>query len=344
MNTQPLARVCAQTPAIAQIRVAPEDFQVEEILGFEPDGQGEHLLVQIEKRNLTTPQAATDLARLVGVARRRVSWCGMKDRNAVTRQWLSVHMPGAEFPLHLASPVQVHDSLRVLRAAFHQHKLRPGYHAANVFCLHLRGITADRVELDAALQRVATQGVPNYFGEQRFGNRSINLDTRVQRRGRQAQGMHFSALRAQLFNACLDQRVAAGSWRTVLPGDALQFADGNSFFLASGHDAQDQQRVDRGELHVTGPLYGAGDGLAQDRVAELEARIFAAYPEACATLDATGMRPARRALRLVPGEFDWQWQADDVVRLGFRLRSGAFATSVLREIFEVHDARGVQAA
>lgn len=344
MKLQAGARAGGVALAGAVMRSSPADFCVDEELGFEPDGQGEHLLLQIEKTGLTTPQAAAVLAQCAGLARRQVSWSGLKDRNAVTTQWLSLHMPGAGLPESVAPGTQPAEGLRVLRAGFHGRKLRPGTHRGNRFRIHLRDLHTAPAELEAGLSRLAAHGAPNYFGAQRFGHHGANLDLTVRRRGRQARGMHLSALRAQLFNAVLDARVRAGNWCQVLPGDALQFADGHSFFVAETPDATLQARVDRGELHVTGPLHGQGDPLSQGPVRDLEAQVIAEFPAARDILEKAGMKPARRALRLFAEGLSWQLPADGEVTLEFRLRAGGFATSLLQELFDLRDAGSQEAA
>ncbi len=329
-----------RTPAV--LRMEPADFRVVEELGFEPDGAGEHLWLQVEKTALTTPQAAREVARLLGIAPRQVSWSGLKDRNAVTVQWLSAHLPGREAAGLEELQRGAVPGLRLLRAARHGRKLRPGTHRRNHFEIRLHDCHADAALLAQRLAQVALQGVPNYFGPQRFGNEASNLETR--RRGRQGRAMHLSALRALLFNAVLDARVRAGNWNRVLPGDVLQFADGNSVFVASSDGAGEQARVDAGELHVTGPLAGTGEVLASAETAQLEQQVLAGYPEPLRALERERMKPARRALRLLPEDMQWESGAAGEVRVSFSLRSGAYATVLLREVFLLDDARGREAA
>ncbi len=342
MNFEALSRAYTWPLESAVLRAEPGDFRVEEALGFAPDGAGEHLWVQLEKTSLTTPQAADQLARLLSASPRQVSWSGMKDRNAVTTQWFSVHLPGPAADDLQALRGASGDSLRLLQAARHSRKLRPGTHQSNHFEIRLRHCTGVEDRLVERLQQVAVQGVPNYFGPQRFGNDQSNLQGG--KRGRRARAMHLSAVRALLFNAVLDARLQQQNWCHVLPGDALQFTDGGSFFRVGEGVSADQVRVDAGELHVTGPLYAGDEAGGVTPADRLEYTVLQQFPQEQETLMKAGMKPARRALRMVPLDLRWSFGPAREVLLRFSLRSGCYATSLLRELFVLEDARGRLAA
>ena len=148
---------------------------VEEVPRIDPEGVGDHVWVEVEKRGLTTAQAMSDLARAVGVRPGAVGYAGIKDARAVARQWLSVEGVEPRRLLSLDIP-----RLRVLQALHHPRKLRRGWHRGNRFRILLRdvGIPTGAGDLDAAmglaeavLADLCRRGVPNYYGPQRFGTR-----------------------------------------------------------------------------------------------------------------------------------------------------------------------------
>ncbi|HHX82580.1 MAG TPA: tRNA pseudouridine(13) synthase TruD, partial [Pseudomonadaceae bacterium] len=157
-----------------RIKVCAEDFEVEEILGFEPDGAGEHLFVYVEKSGLSTPEAQGLLARHFALAPRDVAFSGMKDKQALTRQWFSLHTGSRRATEQAASAEEWSTNsgsgaLRILRAEPNSRKLRRGSHRLNRFRIRVRAVQADREQLLARLAAVVEHGVPNYFGPQRFG-------------------------------------------------------------------------------------------------------------------------------------------------------------------------------
>ncbi|HEX9208264.1 MAG TPA: tRNA pseudouridine(13) synthase TruD, partial [Steroidobacteraceae bacterium] len=152
-------------PATGRIRAQPEDFFVEEILGFEPDGAGNHALLIVEKRGANTGWVAAQLARHAGVNVRDVGFSGHKDRHAVTRQAFTLP---ASASAEIATCLECRgEGYAVLSAARHGRKLRPGSHRANRFVLRVRELAGERAAVEACLQRIRDDGVPNYFGPQR---------------------------------------------------------------------------------------------------------------------------------------------------------------------------------
>ncbi len=330
-------------PVSGRWRVSPEDFQVTEIPLLEPAGEGEHVWLFIRKREQNTDQVARQLARCAGVRARDVSYAGLKDRNAVTGQWFSVHLPGRQEPDWGALET---DRVTLLRHARHNRKLRRGALRGNAFRIVVRDVSGDSGELQRRLETVARYGVPNYFGEQRFGRAGSNLrmaDRLFGQRGlrlsRHQRGLVLSAARAYLFNQVLAHRVRNGSWNRVVPGDALQLDGSHSFFIAAAADAELQARADALDLHPTGPLWGRGDSPVSAAGREAEAQGLAACGSWQQGLAAAGLRQERRALRLVAGDLQWSWPSPDSLLLEFSLAAGCYATSVLRELVSREAAR-----
>ena len=207
---------------------------VEEVLPFTPDGEGEHALLYVEKRGLNTADVTRMLARIAGVAERDIGFCGLKDKHAQTSQWFSVGLAGKPEPdwLSLDQP-----QVRIIVAQRHRKKLRRGVHRSNRFALRLRDLGGDRESLEGRLQAVSRDGVPNYFGPQRFGINGENLN-RAQAwfagtgpsPRRQKRSFYLSAARSFLFNELLAQRVSADSWQEPLAGDLCMLAGSGSFF------------------------------------------------------------------------------------------------------------------
>ena len=331
-----LAYAWGKPVATGRMRVHPEDFQVTEIPRLEPDGAGEHVWLWIRKRNENTQYVAELLSTFAGVHPRQVSYAGMKDRYAVTEQWFSVLLTGREEP-HWEDMNS--DTLTVLRHARHARKLRRGTLKGNTFRITLRHIEGDHGALEDRLTVIAGEGVPNYFGEQRFGRDGSNLQTADRlfknprlRLSRNKRSLTLSAARSFLFNQVLSARVNAGNWSRPLVGDAMQLHGSHSYFIADTIDADLSGRLATRDIHPTGPLYGRGESPPKGACRELEAGVLAGYTDWCAGLEAAGLQQDRRALRLGVADLAWQWQAPDVLVLTFSLPAGAYATSVLREL------------
>jgi tRNA pseudouridine13 synthase len=276
------------------------------------------------------------LARCAGVPLRDVSYAGLKDRQAVTEQWFSVHLPGSATPdwSKLGSA-----DVSILREARHSRKLRRGALRGNRFRITVHDLVTDPGLLRQRLETIAAAGVPNYFGEQRFGRNGSNLRTAERffgnthmRLSRHQRGLVLSAARSLLFNAVLSRRVSEGSWNLALPGDAMQLQGSHSYFVATVVDAELQQRVAEHDVHPTGPLHGRGTAAVEAEVLALESAVLAGYPAWQAGLEAAGLKQERRALRLILDKLEWTQPATDVLCLEFSLPAGAYATSVLREL------------
>lgn len=328
----------AGLPAAAgEYRQSAEGFQVEEQFDFAPEGQGEHWWLWLEKRGLTTPDLARLLARAVDIPVRDVGYSGLKDRNAVTRQWFSLALPGREPPADWDAGL-AERGVTCLEAVRHPRKLKRGVHRANRF--HLR-ISGEAVVSDATRERwdrLVSGGVPNYFGPQRFGPEGRNLHRARQllargwRKRQDPQGLLLSTARSYLFNAVLSARVADGTWCVPQPGDVLNLEGTASRFASATVDQDLLARAETGDLHPTGPLWGDGRLESGAQVAERETAIATDFAELSEGLVQAGVRHDRRPLRLRLKDADWTPQGDSVW-LSFTLPRGAFATSVLRELF-----------
>lgn len=317
---------------------------MDEDLGFAPDGEGEHQLLRVRKTGANTEWVARQIAAFAGLPQQAVSWAGLKDRRAVTTQWFCVHTGVHGGPDWAA---MVSEGVEVLEAHHHRRKLRPGALAGNRFRIRVRGFDGDTATLVRRLDQVSRHGVPNYFGEQRFGRGEGNLHRasalfagQMRKVPRHQRGLWLSAARSQLFNQVLAARVGRGDWDLPLPGDCLQLAGSRSFFPVGVVDESLRARTRAGDLHPSGPLWGRGTSSAAGDAAAVEAEALGGFKPWAQGLEAAGLDQERRALRLTVAEWAWGWIGVDALELSFRLPAGAYATAVLRELIDWEPAGG----
>ncbi len=326
----------------AKIKSEIDDFIVDEQLGFAADGQGEHLLLQVEKVAMTTLDLLAALAQRCQVAPQDIGYAGMKDRWGRTRQWISLHLPGREAPADLDG-----ETWCVLQRHRHGRKLPRGCHRANRFQIRLRDCDIDEAALRQRLDHLARYGVPNYFGEQRFGWQRNNLvaaqaalgrwQKQKSRRLSRREAMLLSSLRSAWFNTVLSARVADQTWDRCLAGDVLMLDGRQSFFRPGELDVEILRRLAELDLHTTGPLPGRGKVAVTQEVLALESSCLADETDAIAVVSRL-VEHDRRALRMRIHDLQLQRQEDDWC-LHFELGRGSYATAVLREIATVTEDR-----
>ena len=337
MDDSPWPRLTEELPGTGgQLKQLPEDFRVEEVPAFAPTGLGEHLWLWVQKRALETPEVARALARAAGVDAREVGYAGLKDRQAVTCQAFTVHCPGplADFSL---------PGVQVLRTARTERKLRTGQLWGNAFTVRLRAPHSPDAAA-AVLGRLGRQGLPNYFGQQRFGRaqdnaargRALLLGQRLPGRvDRQQRRLYLSAYQALLFNRALAARLRAGQYGRALWGDVLRRADSGGLFLCEDV-ATEQPRVDRLEVSPTGPMFGwKVKPLPTGEVGEAEGRLWAAegLPEGALRSGKGETEGARRPYAVPVGDVQVAQEGPDLW-LSFRLPRGSYATVLLDEVMK----------
>jgi tRNA pseudouridine13 synthase len=320
---------------------APEDFVVEEILGFEPSGVGEHCLVWAEKRDLDSNSAAVLLAQAVGIKNRLVSHCGLKDRHAVTRQWFSLHMPGQESPEAAALESE---RLKVLHITRNTRKLRRGIHLGNRFTIRLRQPDFAPNLAEARWSQIVEKGAPNYFGTQRFGREGGNVEKALAMfRGefrpadRLLRGLLISSVRSHLFNAVVSARMTADTWDTPLTGEVYGFPDNGTILLPEKHRGDEPERFAKGILELTAPLWGNGPLQSIHQVKELETAVLNAFPDLTEGLGTVGLRQERRVMRLLPENPVLSHCGNGDIELKFDLPKGTYATTLLTELAELKE-------
>ena len=292
----------------ALFRRCPEDFQVDEISGWQPSGQGEHLLLHVRKRDQNSQWVAGLLAQLAGLKRSDIGFCGLKDRFAVTTQWFSLHLPGRELQLSELA----HSDFEIISAHRHHKKLRRGMHSGNQFNIVLRDFSPSPDLLEERLSLIQQLGVPNYFAEQRFGHSGNNLHEAQRlieadrlKGNRRGTGIYLSAARSWLFNLLVERRIEINNLSASIEGDE------------------------------TAALWGRGRSNTSAAVVEIETAVLADWQSWCYALEHAGLKQERRNLILRPENLHWTWLQQGQLQLSFSLPAGAYATALLREIAEL---------
>jgi tRNA pseudouridine13 synthase len=364
MNVSPRPYLSADLPGVGgRIKSRIDDFEVEEIPLYEPSGEGPHVYLRVEKRGLTGQQAVAEIARHFGVAKRDMGTAGIKDKDAVTRQWISIpfFQVDVEDPAEMVGPIG--EQIRVLDARLHRNKLRTGHLAGNRFRVVVRDL---EVAGDEALKRaravinvLAEQGLPNYYGSQRFGIDGQTLALGVAflqgdrgaakrlARNRFLKRLAVSAVQSELFNRVLSRRMEQGILATPMDGDVAQKTDSGGVFAIPAEELEEcRGRLERGEIVLTGPMWGPKMKAPERKAKAFEERVYA-DSEFDVDLFASQKRLAqgtRRPLLVDAGGLSGELSVEleqrdgqDALVLGFSLPSGSYATVLLREIMKHAD-------
>ncbi|HAT8122500.1 TPA: tRNA pseudouridine(13) synthase TruD [Legionella pneumophila] len=321
----------------ATFKLCPEDFQVNELFEGQFSGEGEHIVLKIEKKGLTTEEVVKSLARLINKPIKLISYAGLKDKQALTTQWLSIHAPGEviEGIETLEAP-----GWKILECTRHNKKLRPGFLSGNHFTIALRDVS-NETDLIHRIEQIKLKGVPNYFGEQRFGRDGGNLikaeEILVQGRkvkDRFLKGMYFSAARSWLYNLILSRRVKESSWNLPLLGDVIQLVGSNSVFVNDkSMDEQLLQRIGEKDVSPASPLPGRSKNLVKGPALQIINEVYAEWSAWLDGLEKNGLEEAWRANILYPEQIEYRIN-QGTVELSFVLPAGAYATVVLRELVQ----------
>jgi len=330
------------------LRSTQSDFKVFEQLPFSPCGEGEHLYIHIRKTGANTVFVARELARYFKVKEQLISYAGLKDRFAVTEQWFGVHVPGKQ--IYDLSSLNI-EGVEVLSYQRHNKKLRTGALTGNRFELILRNVT-DLKALQQRFQSIAEQGVPNYFGEQRFGIDGGNIDkalalfsgTKV--KDKKKRGMYLSAARSAIFNDIIHQRIKQSLFSQLQVGDVLMLAGTQSVFHLDDVDDSIKQRFNEQDVDISATIWGAGELMTSGEPAILEQQVADNHSEFSQGLPRFGLKQERRRIRLtiaaaniavIPQDNISDSNALPSVKVSFTLPAGSYATTVLRELIDYQD-------
>lgn len=313
-----------------------ENFKVNEDLSFEPSGEGEHVFLYIQKTGLNTEDVVKILAQYAEVPRSSVSFAGMKDRHAVTKQWFSVQLPGQSGPdwqqLNKAD-------IQFERITRHSKKLKRGAIKFNQFEIIISQLDADRQLIERRAESIIKSGVPNYFMQQRFGylgqnlSRAYDLFLKKQPiKNKKTKSLFLSSARSFLFNQALSKRVTNHTWDQALEGDVFVLDGSRQFFQGETVSAEIQARMLEHDIHPSGPLFGIGESVVKHGVKESEEAVFSDNIVFCEGLKKQKVESARRSLRVVPQNLELNFLDNDRLHISFKLQSGSYATAVLREL------------
>lgn len=333
-----LAYFYGKPTATAKLKAKPEHFIVKENLGYEFTGTGEHLMVKIRKTGENTMFVANELARYCGVKSKDIGWAGLKDRHAITEQWLSIHLAKSDMPDFADFEAQ-YPTIQILETAKHNKKLRAGDLQGNRFEITLSEVS-DVESVKQRLARIVESGVPNYYGAQRFGRDGNNIAEakrwgrdNVRTRNQNKRSMYLSSARSWIFNQIVSSRIDQDCFSTVLLGDILEVKDKMTTPVNEAEYEQSQQNVLDGIASITASLAGDNalptllDALALEQV------IIDSEPDLMALIRGNRMRHDRRNILLLPTDLQYTTN-DSEVTLSFSLTSGCFATSITRELIE----------
>jgi len=327
-------------PALGgQIGPEPEDFVVDEQPLYAAAGQGDHWYVRLGKRERTTADLKRAVAQAASVPEREIGHAGLKDKHAVTSQWLSVPVPRSTPP----SEWQLPEPYRLLEVTRHGNKLRIGHLEGNRFRIRLVGLQPSALSVATVLcQRIAEQGIGNYFGSQRFGLAQRNLETaltllerrRLGPRAGQRGKFLASVIQSEIFNRYLILRSELGRQR-LLAGDVVRLQGSRAVFVVADPE-REAPRLAAGDIHLTGPLVGPKMKASEGEPLELERAALASVG-----VDEDGLRElgrsapgTRRDLVLRPEGLTWQLEGAGPGSLvvEFGLPSGAYASLVIRAL------------
>lgn len=326
----------------AEFRTLDDDFLVSELTNRQLHESGPHLYLQIEKRGANTQWLARQLANHAKLDLKDVGYAGLKDRHAVTRQWFSLPIKNTEPDLtHLFNK----DEFTLLNKGYYGVKLKRGALGGNAFRIVLRHVQGDQASINQRLELIRNQGVPNYFGEQRFGHDFENIkqaaqlfETGKRPRNRQKASMYMSAARSYLFNNMLAKRIEQKCWDQPIHGEVFGFA-GSLRGFTQENTSEERARLRAQRIHPSCALWGKGERLSTQDLYTLEQEAAERFPVLKTGLEKQGMKQERRATRMLLPDLFWHWSDNQTLVLRFNLASGYFATSVLCELGDIQPAQ-----
>ncbi len=330
----------------AELKSEPSHFHVSETLGFDFTGEGEHLYLYVEKVGQNTAWVAKQLAKWADVHSKHVSYAGLKDRQAITKQWFSIWLPGRADP---DSKLEV-EGVNVLSTIRHKAKLQRGALQKNAFVIVLKNTVShsgdalsevDRIKIESRLTQIRDHGVPNYFGDQRFGRSGGNVEEAIKSLGNKRlkhdkKSILLSSLRSYLFNQLLASRVTANTWEIPRAEEPVMLEGSRSWFL-NGSEENINERISAWDCHPTGMLFGdlseqeQSSGHVKDEVT-----FFESWPDIAQVLKTQRLKAGRRSLRMRPKDLSWTWQSNDLT-LTFELPPGQYATTFITELFDCYE-------
>jgi len=337
------------------LKTSVQDFFVEEELDFKAEGKGEFLYLFVEKQGINTDYLAKLLSKHAGIPENKITYSGVKDRHAVTRQWFCLHVLNenpdfSDFMSDVGNSLNENESVRIITQVRHLRKLKVGAHQKNRFVIRLRRLEGAIEELQDRLALVALEGVPNYFGPQRFGIAGNNLvqganwlstPRSSKRRLSKTESFWVSAIRSWFFNRALSDQIDEGIWSRIFLDDRAQLQGTQSQCKVNEIDAPLLKRLHQMDIHPLMPLpyIDALNDTSTTRSNSMK-KSWQKQEEVFASLITLGFSREERCTRLYPENMEWEI-VDSQLILQFSLPKGSFATSVLRELIDFNDCSGV---
>ena len=331
--------------ATGKIKSTPEDFKVTELNdSIKFTGEGEHLWLWIEKTDSNTDWVAKQLAHICQVPQRQVGYAGLKDRHAVTQQWFSIQLPKVNHPGDIQQALP--DEITILDSQRHNRKIKTGYLKGNRFELWVRDIQGDHGGIEDNIKNITTQGVPNYFGNQRFGKDMANLKKaadlfsgRFRTCNKNLKSLLISSARSHIFNNILAARIKNQIWHQTMKGDVMQLNNSHSWFKSSEATEEEiTQRLKAKDIHISAALWGEDAVQSEADCAEFEHAVAQQTPQYLSGFQQFRVKQDRRAIRLCPQSLQHSWTKNDL-KVSFELPAGAYATVVLSEILSCQESK-----
>ncbi len=319
------------------MRSTPEDFQVTEINDIDLSGLGEHLWLYVQKISCNTDWVAKSLSNICQVPRRQVGFAGLKDRHAVTKQWFSIQLAKVSDIDKINSALP--DGVTVHKSGKHSRKIKTGQLDANQFEIIIREINGDKAQIEANIAFILENGVPNYFGPQRFGHDMGNIQKcqdwfsgSYKVNSRNLKSLLISTARSHIFNCIVAKRIKDNHWNKTIQGDILQLNKSHSWFpLSDATPEEISKRLKEFDIHITAAMFGENLVQSSGLCADLENYIAEQFPIYHQGFKKFRLKQDRRAMRIYPIDFKYEWINENLL-LNFKLLPGAYATGILREI------------
>ncbi len=316
------------------IKQNPEDFVVTEVPLYEPAGEGDHLYFDIERRGIETRFVVKKLAELFDVDEKEVGCAGRKDKHAVSRQWLSIpwphdHLDGIEEKFPQDSELTLHGFAR------HKNKLKRGHNLGNRFRIRIRDVVGDKEKVGAIADLIRQQGLPNFYGPQRFGRDFLNADIgKAILKGRRVRSksqrtLMLNAWQSDLFNRWLTMRLQDGGLNRAYAGDIAKTEDRGGLFEVEDVEAENV-RLAAQEIHITGPMFGSKMMGAKGTPGIVEEELLQGEKIPPASMRRNRLSGSRRLSRVLVPDLAWELEETDLL-LSFFLPKGSYATILTRE-------------
>jgi tRNA pseudouridine13 synthase len=316
------------------LKASPEHFQVEELLPYSPCGEGEHLFILLRRKGWNTPDVGRALGTRFGLKASDIGWGGRKDKNAVTTQTFSLRLP-MDMPLRDIESVLAGVPFDILEMKRHRNKLKIGHVAANRFRIIISQTNDDAIAGARSIaKKLHDTGLPNFYGEQRFGIGLGNIDqaAAIVQRGKangKKEAFWVSVLQSALFNVWLKERIAREAFNTLLAGDLVKKTDTGGMFVVEDLTETVQRFKDR-KIVYTGPIYGHKMRPAGGRAGKYEQALLQRFDLTAALFKPLRAPGSRRVGLVYLDDLTIDTVAQGL-ELTFTLPSGAYATNLLRE-------------